>query len=124
MPTRAPRVCGCGLKVVSGEPCPCERRRRAAAEHARPTARERGYDSKWQRESKAFLNEPQNRFCSCGCGRPADVVDHKVAHKGDKRLFWGRSNWQPMARACNSRKAVRYEGGFGNPTISNRADLA
>ncbi|WP_216671362.1 hypothetical protein [Mangrovicoccus sp. HB161399] len=43
------------------------------------------------------------------------MVDHKVAHKGDKRLFWDRSNWQPMNRSCNSRKAIREEGAFGNP---------
>jgi len=44
------------------------------------------------------------------------VVDHIVAHKGDKALFWSRSNWQPMAYGCNSRKAVREEGAFGRPT--------
>lgn len=87
---------------------------RAATEARRPSARERGYDTKWQRESKAFLALPENRFCACGCGLPADVVDHHVAHKGDKRLFWSRDNWRPMARACNSRKAVREEGGFGH----------
>jgi len=43
------------------------------------------------------------------------MVDHRIAHKGDMRLFWDRSNWQPMTRACNSRKAIRYEGGFGRP---------
>lgn len=42
------------------------------------------------------------------------MVDHRKAHKGDMRLFWDRSNWQPMARGCNSRKAVREEGGFGH----------
>jgi 5-methylcytosine-specific restriction endonuclease McrA len=43
------------------------------------------------------------------------MVDHRVAHKGDPVLFWSRSNWQPMNRRCNSRKAASREGGFGNP---------
>jgi 5-methylcytosine-specific restriction protein A len=41
------------------------------------------------------------------------MVDHKVAHKGDMKLFWDRTNWQPMRRGCNSRKAILQEGGFG-----------
>lgn len=41
------------------------------------------------------------------------MVDHKIAHKGDTRLFWDRRNWQPMNKRCNSIKAARYEGGFG-----------
>ncbi len=79
----------------------------------RPSARSRGYDSKWERESKSFLAQPGNQRCCCGCGQPADMVDHRVAHKGDKGLFWDRANWRPMNRRCNSIKAARYEGGFG-----------
>lgn len=81
----------------------------------RPGARRRGYDSKWERESKAFLARPENCLCVCGCGRPADMVDHIVPHKGDQRLFWDRANWQPMNRRCNSRKAALREGAFGKP---------
>lgn len=112
---RAPRICGCGLKVASGETCICQQRRKAEADARRPSARERGYDSKWERESKAFLAIPANRMCRCGCGRPADMVDHIIAHKGDQKLFWDRSNWRPMNCVCNSRKAAKHEGGFGNP---------
>jgi 5-methylcytosine-specific restriction endonuclease McrA len=41
------------------------------------------------------------------------MVDHRIAHKGDRSLFWDRLNWQPMSHSCNSRKAIREEGGFG-----------
>jgi len=115
MPFRAPRVCGCGKRVPSGKICPCAAARKAAKEKLRPTAAQRGYDSKWSRESKAFLALPGNQFCACGCGRPADMVDHIIAHKGDKKLFWDRKNWAAKNRSCNSRKAARFEGGFGNP---------
>lgn len=26
----------------------------------------------------------------------ATVVDHKIPHRGDSKLFWDRSNWQPL----------------------------
>lgn len=116
MATRAPRICSCGLKVAYGATCVCRKRCKAQADRARPGARQRGYDTKWERESKAFLARPENRYCACGCGRLADMVDHKIAHKGDMHLFWNRANWQPMNRRCNSSKAARKEGGFGNPS--------
>ncbi|GJE46190.1 HNH endonuclease [Methylobacterium soli] len=118
MAQRAPRICGCGHKIAADEACPCQVQRAREAERNRPTARERGYTSKWERESKAFLALPMNQICACGCGRPATVVDHRQAHKGNQRLFWARWNWQPMAKGCNSRKAVREEGAFGRAVRS------
>lgn len=79
----------------------------------RPSARQRGYSRAWQKARATFLARPENRLCCCGCGRIADVVDHRVPHKGDQKLFWDRSNWQPMNRRCNSRKAALTEGAFG-----------
>ena len=94
--------------------------RKAEREKTRPGARARGYGAAWEQASKAFLAQPENRYCACGCGRIADMVDHRIAHKGDRRLFWDRANWQPMNRRCNSRKAARQEGGFGNPVREAR----
>jgi 5-methylcytosine-specific restriction protein A len=99
--------------VTVGELCACKVKARREADARRPSARERGYDTKWQKESRAYLEGLGNPLCVCGCGRKADMVDHIEAHKGDKRLFWSRSNWQPYNRSCNSRKAARSEGGFG-----------
>lgn len=114
MPTRAPRVCRCGA-IVNGR-CPrCTAERQRASDQRRPSARERGYDARWQCESKAFLALPGNGRCACGCGRAAEMVDHRIAPKGDKTLFWDRSNWQAMTRECNSRKAVRTEGALARP---------
>jgi 5-methylcytosine-specific restriction protein A len=113
MPTKAPRICGCGYRVPPGLQCACQRKREAE----RPTAALRGYDGKWQRESKAFLSLSGHTLCACGCGREANMIDHRVAHKGDMALFWDRANWQPFNRRCNSRKNVASEGGFGNPIV-------
>lgn len=100
MPVRAPRICGCGYRIASGERCPCERRRKAEADARRPTARERGYDSKWDTERAAYLKAHPK---CVRCPAPAAVVDHIVPHKGDRKLFWSRSNWQPLCGACHNR---------------------
>lgn len=65
---------------------------------ARPTARARGYDTKWDRERKAFL--ALHRTCT-RCGSPATVVHHRTPHKGDRHLFWSRSNWEPVCAPCH-----------------------
>jgi 5-methylcytosine-specific restriction endonuclease McrA len=108
MPVRAPRICGCGKLVASGVLCACqvkrEAERKARAEQVRPTARERGYDTKWQREREAFLKQrPICERVSNGkpCGQPATVVHHLVPHRGDRSLFWRRSNWSPRCRPCH-----------------------
>ena len=77
----------------------------------RPSARERGYTGKWEKERKKYL--AAHPACSI-CGDPATVVDHIEPHKGDKRLFWSRSNWQALCASCHGRKTVRQDGGFGN----------
>jgi 5-methylcytosine-specific restriction protein A len=80
------------------------------AKDARPSARERGYTRKWEQARKAFLASNP----TCACGAPATIVDHKTPHRGDLKLFWSRSNWQPMCVPCHGRKTVRQDGGFGN----------
>jgi 5-methylcytosine-specific restriction endonuclease McrA len=88
-------------------------RSKAEADKARPSAQARGYDSKWQRAAKAFLAEPGNRYCACGCGLVAEVVDHIRPHKGDRKLFWNRANWQPMTSSCHNRKTALADGRWG-----------
>lgn len=120
MPWAAARHCPHGHPPFRGRQCPvCHAARRAKADKGRPSAARRGYGKQWQKARHAFLARPENAYCACGCGRPADVVDHIVAHKGDMGLFWDRSNWQPMNRDCNSRKAARSEGGFGRPSTAS-----
>jgi 5-methylcytosine-specific restriction endonuclease McrA len=102
MPFKAPRICGCGRKVPWSEQCECQRRRIQEAKRrhdaTRPSARERGYDSKWETERKAFLI--CNPVCR-RCGAPATIVHHIVPHRGDRRLFWSRSNWMPSCQPCH-----------------------
>ena len=70
------------------------------------SAAKRGYGSRWQRERKKFL-ETHPLCAECkkeGRYTKATVVDHIVAHRGDDKLFWDRSNWQPLCKLCHDRK--------------------
>lgn len=114
MPSKGGRVCGhCNQVHQPGERCPLTKamddERKARFDKTRPSARQRGYDTKWQKESKAFLAMPRNRLCACGCGRAANMVDHRIAHKGSQTLFWDRANWQPMNSHCHNTKKQSAE---------------
>ena len=67
--------------------------------------------SAWDKIRRVFLMI--NPTCS-HCGGRASVVDHRTPHRGDMRLFWDPTNWQPMCVPCHGRKTVRRDGGFGN----------
>ena len=72
----------------------------------RPSAAKRGYGSKWQRVSKAYLRThplcvkclAQGKFVT------ATVVDHIVPHRGDHYLMWSESNWQALCKSCHDKK--------------------
>jgi 5-methylcytosine-specific restriction protein A len=91
--------------------------RRISDQH-RGTASARGYGRKWQAARAQFL--AAHPLCQCEeCDegrvrlRVAQVVDHKIPHKGDPKLMWDRKNWQSMAKECHDRKTAREDGGFG-----------
>jgi 5-methylcytosine-specific restriction protein A len=43
----------------------------------------------------------------------AQVVDHKVPHRGDTVLFWEHTNWQSLCKRCHDMKTATEDGGFG-----------
>jgi len=102
------RICGCGRVVAPGAICQCQAQRKAEADKRRPTARQRGYDSKWDIERRAFLALPANGKCN-RCPNPATVVDHIKPHRGDRKLFWDRRNWQPLCAHCHNSKKQSEE---------------
>lgn len=104
MPTRPPRVCSsCGGTVKGGAACPCQKGRKRAADQARPSARQRGYDTAFQRNAAEFLT----RYPTCTCGKPAVLVRHKVSIRLRPDLRMARSNWLPGCRSCNAKDAHR-----------------
>ena len=122
MPRAALRPCtypGCGALTDNGR-CPrhvhVERKEQDAR---RGTAAQRGYGSRWQKASKGFLRKHPLCMCpECDEGRirvtPAVLVDHRIPHRGDMKLFWDPTNWQSMAETCHNKKTATEDGGFGN----------
>ncbi|WP_127559071.1 HNH endonuclease [Nioella ostreopsis] len=109
---RPPHVCQCGNTVAHDQRCACQikatRDRNQRHDRNRPNARQRGYTREWERESKLFL--AYNPVCATPrCGAIADLVDHIIPHKGDKDLFWDRSNWQPLCTHCHNSVKQRQE---------------
>jgi 5-methylcytosine-specific restriction protein A len=77
----------------------------------RPSARERGYGSKWQKARDGWLK----RYPNCvDCGEPATEVDHEIPHKGDMKLFWDRTNWRSRCKKHHSRKTATRDSAFAN----------
>lgn len=66
------------------------------------------YGKKWQKERKNYLWRNPLCVCCCANGKfvQATVVDHIRPHKGDKKLFWDKSNWQALCKSCHDRKTL------------------
>ena len=95
---------GCPNLVPAGQKY-CEEHKSLHPEEVRSAA-SRGYNSRWRRESKKFLElHPLCQEClKKGIATPATVVDHIVPHRGDVKLFWDRSNWQALCESCHDKK--------------------
>jgi 5-methylcytosine-specific restriction protein A len=110
MPFKAPKICACGRSIPFEAQCQCqkqrERERKARFDARRPSARERGYDARWDRERAAYLK--LNKTCR-RCGEPSTTVDHIQPHRGNRALFWNRGNWQPLCTTCHSRAKQALE---------------
>ncbi|WP_026524740.1 HNH endonuclease signature motif containing protein [Butyrivibrio sp. MB2005] len=95
----------------------CDEHRKIHPNGDRKSAAERGYGSKWQKARKRFLDKPENFFClECkkeGVYTRATVVDHITPHRGDPRLFWDESNWQPLCKMHHDHKTFTEDR---NPT--------
>lgn len=124
MPNKPKHPCkhpGCNILISSGAYCPehtqkRETRRIEGNRKTRISTTKRGYDYKWQQESKAYLaSHPWCAECERqGRRTPATEVDHRIPHKGNRKLFWNQANWQSLCHKCHSIKTVREDGGFGN----------
>lgn len=108
---------GCFRKAMPGSRY-CEEHQGANDkyyESRRLTRTQRGYSNRWLMAARMFL--AAHPFCvECarrGMVTAATEVDHIIPHKGNMKLFWDRSNWQPLCHACHSRKTALEDGGFG-----------
>lgn len=88
-----------------------KRERDKEADLRRGSARQRGYDGRWDKARLVFLAEhPLCAMCMReGRITAAAVVDHIIPHRGDQALFWDRSNWQPLCKAHHDGAKQREE---------------
>ena len=98
MPKKSKHPCGylgCPQLIDAGQRY-CEKHKQPD----RPSAAKRGYNSKWQRLSKAYLRKHPMCVRCMQQGRyvPATVVDHIQPHRGNPALMWDEFNWQAL---CN-----------------------
>lgn len=69
------------------------------------------YGRQWRQERAKFLQQhPLCVYCQKnGKLSFANVVDHIIPHKGDDRLFWDKSNWQPLCKHCHDSTKAKEE---------------
>jgi 5-methylcytosine-specific restriction enzyme A len=101
--------------VYDGRQPRAEQERVRAYDRARASTANRSLyrTAAWKTLRKLHLEE----YPGCnspGCRRPASVVDHVRAHRGNNALFFDQANLQSLCKQCHDRKTVRHDGGFGN----------
>lgn len=107
---RPPRLCACGQIVPADQLCACQvtamRARKKRHDQNRPSSSERGYNGEWRKLRAEFLR--QHPFCAF-CGAPAEHVDHKVRHRGEKALLLSWANLQSLCAHCHNSVKQRQE---------------
>ncbi len=88
---------------------PKARRNKAQTSPAAIASRLLYADPKWKAARLVHLrSNPVCKDCDeLGVVVVATDVDHITPHKGDRKLFWDRSNWQSLCHRCHSRKTAR-----------------
>lgn len=84
------------------------------------------YGRRWRVQAQAYLTaHPICVECAAhGIQRMATVVDHRIPHKGDMKLFWdAKNNWQSLCRQHHDYKTNSRDGGFGNRIVSDNRSV-
>lgn len=91
-----------------------EKERKRWFDERRGSAASRGYDSRWRKARIGYLRRhPLCVHCEAeGVVCAASVVDHIVPHRGDRRLFWDRANWQSLCAEHHNRKTATEDSNF------------
>ena len=78
------------------------------------TSTQRGYGYKWQKAREGFLrSHPLCVMCEeQGRVTIATVVNHKIPHQGDQKLFWDRNNWESLCKRHHDSDAQKQDNTF------------
>ena len=124
MPSKPPSTCnhhGCN-RLTNQRYCAEHKKQvQQRQDKERGTAAQRGYGSQWRKARDGYLrHHPLCVMCeSDGRIVQAIVVDHKIPHKGDKALFWDKSNWQSLCKRHHDVKTSKEDGGFGRLVVKS-----
>lgn len=96
----------------------CDQHKRVH-DQQRGNACKRGYDHRWRIARALFLQDhPLCVMCSNdGVVVAATVVDHVIAHKGNKKLFWDDENWQALCARHHNIKTAKEDSNFLNKLL-------
>jgi 5-methylcytosine-specific restriction protein A len=85
----------------------------------RETRQQRGYTDSWLEYAAWYRSQPENVLCACGCRRPSEHVDHIIPAEPGSDEWWDMEGHQALARACHTRKTIRFDGAYGkSPDVS------
>ncbi|GIG63626.1 hypothetical protein Lfu02_79980 [Longispora fulva] len=112
---RAAKTCStrdCPNITRAGRCADCRR----AAEAARGSARERGYDARWDRTRAAFLAR-RPRCARLGCTRTATDVDHRDGLGPLGPRGHDPANLRPLCHEHHSQRTARDQPGGWNRRV-------
>lgn len=124
LPLKPCRRAGCPELVRGGGYC--DKHQRTVRRMRRDTQGERGVSGEWHglyytarwREMRAeqLIMEPYCRDCVAhGVRSAATDVDHIVPHRGDRKLFYDKTNLQSLCHSCHSRKTIAEQSFKDSP---------
>ncbi len=122
LPAKPCNKAGCRKYVVANGYCQDHQDQVKQKDSYRGTAHQRGYDHQWRKARLEFLeSNPLCVMCQRdGFTKAANVVDHIKPHKGDKSLFWDKSNWQALCKRCHDTKTASEDmGSWSKPASKN-----
>lgn len=94
----------------------------------RGSARERGYDSRWDAASRGHLkHHPLCAYCDLVDEvKAADLTDHLYPHRGDRALFWNRAYWVSSCNDCHNgfKQRIERRGRAALDDLARRLGLA
>lgn len=97
--------------------------KRQARTHKGTTA-ERGYGARWQKFREWYFSFWFNAACGCGCGNPAQELDHveRVSGRNDEK-FYDAACVIGLSLSCHSRKTALVDYGMGNAPTKEGSEL-
>ncbi len=112
MPSKPPRICGCGHRVAAGILCPCEVKRtaerKARFDKKRPSATARGLGADWRKLRAEHLKRHPN--CAiCGVREESMEVDHIVPRRVAPERRLDPTNLQTLCKFHHSGAKQRQE---------------